>query len=38
MNKISFLKSIKEVELDENGNVKSIKGYINSRDTDEVNQ
>ena len=28
MDKISFLKSIREIELDENGQIKAVKGYI----------
>ena len=28
MDKISFLKSIKELEFDDDGNLKSVKGYI----------
>lgn len=35
MNKISFIRSIKQIELDENGNFKAIKGYI-ERNTDEL--
>lgn len=34
MDKISFLKSIREVEFDDNGNLKSIKGYV-ERSTDD---
>ena len=37
MDKISFLNSIKAIELDEKGQIKSIKGYINKRNTDEMN-
>jgi len=35
MDKISFLKSIREVEFDDNGQLKAVKGYI-IRSTEDV--
>jgi len=35
MDKISFLKSIREVEFDDNGQLKAVKGYI-MRSTEDV--
>ena len=35
MDKISFLKSIMEVEFDDNGQLKAVKGYI-IRSTEDV--
>lgn len=36
MDKITFLKSIKEIEFDDKGNFRSVKGSFNMRSTDEM--
>lgn len=36
MNKEQILKSIKEIEIDSNGKMKSCKGYFINRSTDDM--